>query len=172
MRAGNSFDAQLIAMASSTKFTELYEKYYAAVYFTALRITGNRADAEDALQTVFLRILSQGGRLDTAQAPEPYLRRAAANAAVDLLRRRISHGETMLEEDSATAARDKDTLLLKEQLRRAIAALERSDAILFLLRYVEGMSNGELAEMFGREKNHIAVRLHRIRQILQTEIGR
>jgi DNA-directed RNA polymerase specialized sigma24 family protein len=32
------------------------------------------------------------------------------------------------------------------------------------------MSNGELAEMFGLEKNNIAVRLHRIRQSLQAEM--
>jgi DNA-directed RNA polymerase specialized sigma24 family protein len=33
-------------------------------------------------------------------------------------------------------------------------------------------SNGELAEMFGQEKNNIAVRLHRIRQALQAEMER
>jgi len=40
------------------------------------------------------------------------------------------------------------------------------------LRYVEGMSNGELAEMFSQEKSYIAVRLHRIRQMLQVELER
>jgi RNA polymerase sigma factor (sigma-70 family) len=58
------------------------------------------------------------------------------------------------------------------QLRRAIAALEPSDALLFLLRYVEGMSNIELAELLSQEKNNVAVRLHRIRQALQTELKR
>jgi RNA polymerase sigma-70 factor (ECF subfamily) len=169
--ARSLFDAQPLVMVSPMEFAELYERHYAAVYQTALRITGNPADAEDALQTVFLRILSQGGRLDSAQSPEAYLRRAAANAAVDLLRRRISHGEVPLEGDSAFVAED-DTAFLKEQLRRAVAALEQGDAILFLLRYVEGMSNGELARMFGQEKNNIAVRLHRIRQTLQSEMER
>ena len=89
--ASHALDAQPIAMTSSTGFAELYERYYATVYRTALRVTGNPADAEDVLQTVFLRILNQGDRLDLAQVPEAYFRRAAANAAVDLLRRRISH---------------------------------------------------------------------------------
>jgi RNA polymerase sigma-70 factor (ECF subfamily) len=169
--ASSLLDAHPIVMVSSMEFAELYERHYAAVYRTALRITGNPADAEDVLQTVFLRVLNQGGRLESAHAPEAYLRRAAANAAVDLLRRRISHGEIPLEHGSASIAGD-DTVLLKEQLRRAIAALEQGDAILFLLRYVEGMSNEELAKMFGQEKNNIAVRLHRIRQTLQAEIER
>jgi RNA polymerase sigma-70 factor (ECF subfamily) len=172
MESASSFiDAQQVVMVSSMGFAELYERHYAAVYHAALRITGNPADAEDVLQTVFLRILNRGGRLDSAQSLEAYLRRAAANAALDLLRRRVSHGEVPLEEDAARY-KGENTALLKERLRRAIAALEEGDAILFLLRYVEGMSNGELATMFGQEKNNIAVRLHRIRQALQAEMER
>jgi RNA polymerase sigma-70 factor (ECF subfamily) len=169
--AKNLISAQPIIMASSTDFAELYENHYAAVYRTALRVLGNPADAEDILQTVFLRVLSQGGRSNSTQMPEAYFRRAAANAAIDLLRRRISHSEVRIEDTFPPPTKESSTLL-KERLRRAIAALEQDDAILFLLRYVEGFSNGELAEMFEQEKNHIAVRLHRIRQTLQTEMER
>ena len=63
-------------------------------------------------------------------------------------------------------------LLLKEQLRRAITALDSDDASLFLLRHVEGLSIEELAGMFEMEKNNVTVRLHRIRQRLQIELGR
>ena len=63
-------------------------------------------------------------------------------------------------------------LLLKEQLRRAIAMLETEDATLFVLRYVEGLSNQELADLFQLEKNNVAVRLHRIRLRLQAEMQR
>jgi RNA polymerase sigma factor (sigma-70 family) len=169
--AKNLINAQSVVMTSSMEFAELYECHYAAVYRTALRVTGNTADAEDVLQTVFLRVLDQEDRPDLGQMPEAYFRRAAANAAIDLLRRRISHPETRLE-DTPHPAITESPALLKEQLRRAIASLEQNDALLFLLRYVEGLSNGELAEMFGQEKNNIAVRLHRIRQTLQAEMER
>ncbi len=169
--AKSPINAQPIAMTSSADFAELYECHYAAVYRTALRVTGNPADAEDVLQTVFLRILSQGGGPDSTQMPEAYFRRAAANAAIDLLRRRVSHAEIRIEDTSPPMAKE-STALLKESLRRAIAALEQNDAVLFLLRYVEGLSNGELADMFGQDKNNIAVRLHRIRQTLQAVMER
>jgi RNA polymerase sigma-70 factor, ECF subfamily len=158
-------------MDSSTEFADLYERHYAAVFHTALRITGNPADAEDVLQTVFLRILNRTAAMESAQSPQAYFRRAAANAAIDLLRRRVSHREERLEEASSVAAQE-STALLKERLRRALAALDPADAVLFSLRYIEGMSNGELAEMLGQEKNSIAVRLHRIRQSLQVEMER
>jgi RNA polymerase sigma-70 factor (ECF subfamily) len=169
--AENLVDAQPIAMTSSEYFAELYECHYAAVYGTALRVTGNSADAEDVLQTVFLRVLHRGLQLDPAQRPEAYFRRAAVNAAIDLLRRRVTHAEIHPDETPALEARETPALL-KEQLRRAIATLEQNDAILFLLRYVEGLTNGELAEMFGQERSNIAVRLHRIRQALQVEMER
>lgn len=169
--AQNFLNAQPIDMALSMDFAELYESHYAAVYRTALRITGNPADAEDALQTVFLRVLGQQGRLNSGQMPEAYFRRAAANAAIDLLRRRMAGTAIQLDDTSGYAAKE-SSALLKEQLRRALASLEHSDAVMFLLRYVEGFSNGELAEMFGLEKNNIAVRLHRIRQTLQVEMQR
>jgi RNA polymerase sigma-70 factor (ECF subfamily) len=169
--ANRVLDERPIDMDSSAEFSELYESHYDAVYRTALRITGNPADAEDALQTVFLRVLSKQGRLDSGQMPGAYFRRAAANAAIDLLRRRMAGIVVQLKETTGYAAKE-TTSLLKEQLRRALASLEQTDAAMFLLRYVEGFSNAELAEMYGLEKNNIAVRLHRIRQALQAEMER
>jgi RNA polymerase sigma-70 factor, ECF subfamily len=169
--ATNVLDAQPIVRTLPLGFTALYERYFSTVYRTALRVTGNPADAEDAMQTVFLRMLHQGSRLDPAMLSEAYFRRAATNAALDLLRRRVSHAEAGLDEAFPHAAHDSE-VLLKERLRRAIAGLGEGDAELFLLRYVEGLSNGELAELFGQDKNNIAVRLHRIRQTLQVEMER
>jgi RNA polymerase sigma-70 factor (ECF subfamily) len=149
----------------------LYERHYQAVFRAALRVTGSPADAEDVLQTVFLRLLSRRDQDDAAARPAAYFRRAAVNAAVDLLRRRALHGETAYDDQAPHAAVD-PALLLKEQLRRAIATIEREDATLFLLRYVEGLSNQELADEFQLEKNNVAVRLHRIRLRLQAEMER
>jgi RNA polymerase sigma-70 factor (ECF subfamily) len=164
-------DAQSIAMTSHAGIAELYERHHATVYRAALRVTGDPADAEDVLQTVFLRLLTPGGRPDLLQLPETYFRRAAANASVDLFRRRAAHAESKLDEAASYAAAETPALL-KERLRRALATLDPCDAEVFLLRYVEGLSNGELAEMFGQERNNIAVRLHRIRQALQVEMKR
>jgi RNA polymerase sigma-70 factor (ECF subfamily) len=152
-------------------FAGLYERHWEAVFRAALRVTGNAADAEDVLQTVFLRVLSRNEPEAAARQPAAYFRRAAVNAAVDLLRRRTVHAETAYD-DAAPHAAVEPALLLKEQLRRAIATLEHDDATLFLLRYVEGLSNQELADEFQLEKNNIAVRLHRIRERLKAEIER
>ena len=164
----------LVEMTSTTEpsgFAELYERYYEAVFRAALRVTGNPADAEDVLQTVFLRVLARGGEIEVAGLSAAYFRRAAVNAAVALLRRRAVRAESAFDDDTPHAA-VRPPLLLKEQLRRAIASLEIEDATLFLLRHVEGLSIEELAGVFQLEKNNVAVRLHRIRLRLQAEMER
>src|SRR5262245_23271330 len=152
-------------------FTELYNRHYEAVFRAALRVTGNPADAEDVLQTVFLRVLAGRGDVTDSVLTAAYFRRAAVNAAVDVLRRRELRAASEYD-DQAPRQISEPPLLLKEQLRRAIAVLDSEDATLFLLRHVEGLSNEELAEMFDIEKNNVAVRLHRIRQRLQAEMER
>ena len=162
---------EMTSMAVPAGLAELYEQHYEAVFRAALRVTGNPADAEDVLQTVFLRVLSRTDDDEPSGQSAAYFRRAAVNAAVDLLRRRAVRAATVYDDRAPHAAVDPPGLL-KEQLRRAVATLERDDAALFLLRHVEGLSNQELAGVFQLEKNNVAVRLHRIRLRLQAEMER
>ena len=163
-----------IPMPSTTTpvagFAELYQRHYEAVFRAALRVTGNPADAEDVLQTVFLRILARGGDVEDVALPAAYFRRAAVNAAVDVLRRQELRAESGY--DNREPHTVQPPLLLKERLRRALTILDRDDASLFLLRHVEGLSIEELAGMFEIEKNNVTVRLHRIRHRLQAEMER
>jgi RNA polymerase sigma-70 factor (ECF subfamily) len=174
--ASTQIDELRIPMTATTglaRFAELYERHYEAVFRAALRVTGNPADAEDVLQAVFLRVLAgaRGGDVEDLERPAAYFRRAAVNAAVDVLRRRELHAKSVYD-DHAPQVAVQPPVLLKERLRRAIAALDSEDASLFLLRHVEGLSIEELAGMFQIEKNNVAVRLHRIRHRLQAEMER
>ncbi len=157
------------SMTPSVGIKELYEQYSETVYLTALRVTGNKADAEDVLQTVFIRVMNQGDRMSEMEVPGRYFRRAATNAALDVLRRRGTRKEAALDESMGRAS-PSGSALLKEQLREAIARLEPADAEMFLLRFVEGLSNGEIAEIYGLEKAQVAMRIYRIRQQLQDRL--
>src|SRR3954452_19865406 len=140
----------------ATRFAELYERHYEAVFRAALRVTGNPADAEDVLQTVFLRALARGGdvEIEDVALPAAYFRRAAVNAAVDVLRRRELRADSVYDDQTPHVVQPAG--LLKERLRRALGILDRDDASLFLLRHVEGLSIEELAAMFRMEKNNVS----------------
>jgi RNA polymerase sigma-70 factor, ECF subfamily len=55
---------------------------------TAYSVTGSRQDAEDVLQTVFLRLLRRGFPPDFGRNPEGYLYRAAVNLSLNTMRAR------------------------------------------------------------------------------------
>jgi RNA polymerase sigma factor (sigma-70 family) len=169
----NELPILMPSTAPAAGFSELFERHYEGVFRAALRVTGNQADAEDVLQTVFLRVLARGEDIGSEEIAQPaaYFRRAAVNAAVDVLRRRELRAESDYHGEAPRAAVQPQGLL-KERLRRAIAVLDSDDASLFLLRHVEGLSIDELAEMFRIEKNNVTVRLHRIRRRLQIELER
>ena len=159
-------------------FRELYDRHSGEVYVAALRVTGNPADAEDVLQAVFLRVFDSKIRLDATWAPGAYLRRAAVNASIDLLRRKQSRPETELDErrhsDGAglrLAASQEGELLLKERLLGALTRLSPESAELFILCYLEGYSYDELAELLQVERGTIGSRLYRIRATLQRDLS-
>lgn len=160
------------------QFRELYEEFSEAVYYTALRVTGNAADAEDVLQTVFVKLLDGGPALDATRSPGAYLRRAAANAAIDLLRRKKTRRESDVgdvrepELDYIGPARDphEDDFVLKERLRQALTRIPPENAEMFVLCYLEGYSYDELAALMGIERGTVGSRLHRIKAALQKEL--
>src|SRR5262245_42344362 len=76
----------------------LCRNHHARVFRTAQRITGSAADAEDVLQTVFLRLVKGQESYDLSQNPEAYLSRAAINASLDLLRSRTRAKSVGLDE--------------------------------------------------------------------------
>ena len=152
-------------------FQELYNRYSETVYRAALRVTGNTADAEDVLQTVFMRLLHRESVFGIEVKPEAYFRRAATNASIDIIRRKNTRSETEIDEQRDRAAAPAQ-VLLKVRLRQALATLETEDAELFVLHYLEGLSHEELAKQFNIRRGTVASRLFRIRQALQKEIER
>lgn len=146
----------------------LYEEHHAMVFRAAHRITGNAADAEDVLQTVFLRLLKRDPT-GAIENPESYLRRSAVNAAVDIVRaRQADHNlevERLAASGSSTELRD-----LRDTLRRELAKLPPRTAEMFALRFFEGYTNPEIAKLMGLSQIVVAVTLHRARKKLQKEL--
>ena len=147
----------------------LFQAYHGLVFRAAYRITGNATDAEDVLQTVFLRILGRDGSAPPVENSETYLRRAAINTALDVVRaRRPAETAPLAEHQSGRGELDRSEL--RECLRRSLAALNRRAAEIFALRFLEGYSNPEIARLLGVSPVWVAVTVHRARRQLQKEI--
>ena len=150
-------------------FSQSFEAHHGLVFRTAYRITGNAADAEDVLQTIFLRLLRMAPAAELPENEGSYLRRAAVNASIDLIRSR--HGERSVPLSEAVAEAGKtghDDL--RNALRRALAGLSPQAAEIFALRYFEDFTNREIAKALRISQVSVAVRLHRARHQLQKEL--
>ena len=157
---------------------KLFREHNDLVFRTAYRVTGSPADAEDVLQTVFLR-LARRAEVDLAPSPASYLHRAAINASLDLLRSRTTAKSVALEDvendltenSSLNPEAKHEDRELQKLIQTAVARLGASAAEMFVLRYFEGYGNSEIAEMMGTSQMVVAVTLHRSRARLRKEIG-
>jgi RNA polymerase sigma-70 factor (ECF subfamily) len=161
----------------------LFEQHHDRVFRTAYRVTGSAADAEDVLQTVFLRLARGQEGADAAQNTEAYLSRAAINASLDLLRSRkrskavamddvedtASVAEFVSQQNPETHHEDRE---LRNLIREAVAKLGATAGQMFALRYFEGYGNAEIAGIMNTSPLVVGVTLHRARARLRKEIGR
>lgn len=157
----------------------LFNEHHDRVFRTAHRITGSAADAEDVLQTVFLRLVKSEEGYDLSNNPEAYLSRAAINASLDLLRSRNRTRSVDLDDTDAQAISsgvptpeaqhaDRELQLL---IRQAVSQLGDTAGEMFVLRYYEGYDNQEIAKMMNTSQMVVGVVLHRARTKLRKEIG-
>ena len=158
------------AITIPDEFDRVFRAYHGLVFRTAYRITGNAADAEDVSQTVFLRVFRRGDHADPFENEESYLRRAAINAGLDVLRSRQANLTEELRDIAAEPSRH-DSRELREALGRALAKLKQRPAEIFALRFLEGFSNQQIARMLGLSQVLVAVIVHRTRQQLRKELG-
>jgi len=158
-----------------TALEQLFWAHQERVLRAAYRITGNMADAEDVAQTVFIRLAASNQNIENA---ERYLYRAAVNGALDLVRRRKSElalddaEEAIISSPESSPERQVSSRELGQWLRNALAKLAPAAAEMFVLRYVEGRDNREIAQMFGTSRAVVAVRLHQVRAKLKQQFHR
>jgi RNA polymerase sigma-70 factor (ECF subfamily) len=157
----------------------VFRTHHRLVFQSAFRITGNAEDAEDVLQTVFLRLArrEEGHGLD--ENPAGYLHRAAVNAALDIVRSRKSARSTALDDvepvlsdpdPNRSPERRRGGSEILEAVREALGRLNPRTAEVFALRYLEGYGNNEIAEILGTSRSTVGVMLHRARQKLKEDI--
>lgn len=164
-------------MAGPPELEQIFREHHAGVLRAAYRVTGNASDAEDVLQTVFLRLARRQPDALPMDNAAAYLHRAAVNAALDLVRDRRENRRVDLETqiphlatadapaDSRQQARE-----LRDFIRGAITRLSPRTGEIFALHYFEGYSNTQIAGMLDLTVGGVGVTLHRARTQLQEEI--
>jgi len=165
------------AGAGPVDLAAAYRLHARKLLAAAYRVTGSPEDAEDVLQTVFLRLARREGGPALGSDLGAYLHRAAVNAGLDLIRsRHAARAEPLDEATRALAApgtspeQALDSRELASGVRQALAGLSPRAAEVFALRYFEGYDNHEIATLLCSSRSTINVILHRARERVREAI--
>lgn len=164
-----------VARGDQRAFTELAQRYGGRLLAVAGRLLGSRADAEDVVQRALLQCYAGASGYNPRWAVSTWLYRILTNICVDELRRRAirrtAHDQYPgLVGLSAASANHRPPGVYVD-LHRALERVPREARVLLALRYVDGLSYGELARVRGISVNTVKSQLARGKALLRAELG-
>ena len=168
-------DARLLVGLRSGEeaaFASLFDKHWRTVYAVLFRLVGNREEAEDLAQEVFVRLYRNPPELREQPTLAPWLYRVAANLGYNALRkwkRELMRQERVqrladAEEAAGLYAADPESASLADEerrmVRRALAQLSQREQACLVLRH-SGLSYAEVAAALGVQPGSVGTLLAR-----------
>ncbi len=149
---------------------ELYEKYYRELLAFGTRMCGCRESAEDLVQETFIKALINAATVENLSPSQQraWLYRSFKNLFIDCYRRALLEAEQV---ETCVSIGFEDSTLAAIEEARLLQRVEPLDREIFELRYVEGYSSGEIAQMLQLSPGTIRSRLSRCRKKLKKELG-
>jgi RNA polymerase sigma factor (sigma-70 family) len=157
------------------RFDEIIHSQYRKLFMIAYRIVKNKPEAEDAVQEVYLKMWTMGGKLDEYNDIEAIAVTIIKNKCIDVVRRRKfnrqgEEGPSVLNFENPVSPYDQMvTKETKEIVRKIISGLSPNFRELVQLREIDGLSYEEIASITGANVNSIRVSVSRARQIIKEE---
>lgn len=173
---------QLIINAAGgdiSAFEEIYNIASGYVYAVAFRITGNREDAEEVAQDVFLSVHRNLGKFGFRSSLKTWIYRITANRAINAYRKRMKHKKRHIEFDDTIknelVHEDRPDGLDKKESKHIVSAMlgrlpEEQKACL-ILKDIEGLKYQEIAKALNIKINTVRTRLKRGREKLLAIYG-
>ena len=155
---------------------QIVKRYEKQVYNTAFGIVGNREDAQDITQDVFLTIWNKIGQFKFRSKFSTWIYQIAKNQSLNLknLKKRRQTDATEIDDSQAWAPVDEKTpettLLVDEQqklLLRALDNLKEKHRTILVLREMEALSYDDISEVLGCSMGRVKSRLHEARLALR-----
>ena len=152
-------------------FSRLVEAYQRPVYNLAYRMLGNAAEAEEAAQETFVRMYTKLHTYQAGRKLASWVLSIASHYCIDRLRRRritwLSLDDDKIASVMPSRQPSPEELALRreacDEVQDCIAELEPGYQVPLILRYWQGLSYQEIAEVMGISVSAVKTRLHRSR---------
>lgn len=177
--------AARVARGDSSALEALYDRHASAVLGILLKVIGDRAVAEDALQETFWRVWKGASTYESQRGSfTSWLFRIARNLAIDAHRRMnvrpqalgsVEDGDTLADrtpDPDSDVAEQAQADFRNRQVRIALAALPRVQRQVIELAYFYGMTRQEIAKATGEALGTIHTRARLGLQKLREELER
>ncbi|MDR2804733.1 MAG: RNA polymerase sigma factor [Dysgonamonadaceae bacterium] len=171
------FYIQQIKAGNTQAFNGIVSKYQSRLLTIIAKITGNRQDAEDILQEVFLKVFQSLEQFKGEAEFSTWLYRVAYNTTLSELRKKkvafvpMDNNFSAENEPVNESIDEMDTEHRLHCLNTALKRLSPDDAFLITLYYLKEQSIDEIGQISNLSISNVKVRLHRIRKKLAAEIN-
>jgi RNA polymerase sigma-70 factor (ECF subfamily) len=173
-------DADVVRLAQqgdADAFERLYQLHSRKIYNLCLRMTGDRTEAEDLTQDVFLQLLRKIDTFRGESAFSTWLHRMSVNIVLMRFRKKPIADASL---DTITNSAEESGTLPMEfgqpDLQAAINELPLGYRTMFILHDIQGYNHDEIAELFGCSVGNSKSQVHkarlRLRELLQRAIRR
>jgi RNA polymerase sigma-70 factor, ECF subfamily len=146
---------------------EAYERHGRALIRRAVRILGNAEDARDLVQSLFVDLYQRGD----LPMDLPYLYRAVTNRCLTLLRDESNRARLLERHDGALvpAARTPcdDRIIGLDLLTKLVRQLDEEETEVLTYRYLDDMTQEEIASLLGLSRKTVGKRLDRVRDAVR-----
>lgn len=152
--------------------TDLFDLTAVRLVRLTSAITGDQADAEDAVQAAFVRIATKPHLLARADLPWPYLIRTARNEALRILQKRrtssLGDHDTQCGDETAELAVQREETA--EWVQRILRTLPKPQYEVVILKHWENLTFAEISEVLGKSQNTVASRYRYAMEKLQRNL--
>jgi RNA polymerase sigma-70 factor (ECF subfamily) len=158
------------AGASELKKREIaamHKQFSGVLYDFCLRLLGDKAEAEDAVQEVFLSAYRAFDSFTFGDSRLPWLYRIASNTCFKILRTRRRKGLTLVEDTDRNVGANlhpADTLHARRMLEKVAGQLDERGFDILVGHYLSGMTQDEIADMLGISRRAVVKRLTALRK--------
>lgn len=168
-------------MARTNGIEGIYRRHVQTVYRVCYSYLGSAADAEDAVQATFMKLVEHPRSFESEEHERAWLLRVAANICKDVLKSAAHTRVVAMPEDGPEPAADTQTgvgadpaeVVAKdddEVLRAVLALPERYKDIVYL-HYYEGWKTDDIARHLGAPPSTVRNRLRDARALLKEALG-
>jgi RNA polymerase sigma-70 factor, ECF subfamily len=169
---GHAHERESIDLEAPTDaFAAFYQREYRNVVALAYALTGRAAVAEELAQDAFLVAYRNWARVSTYEVPGAFVRRVASNMAVSFTRRWAAEARALARLAAGSPKWSSPLEPTDADFWRAVRSLPRRQAQALALRYLEDLSDDQIAQVLGCSEATVRVHVHNGRTALAGKLG-